>query len=147
MRNEFYLFSQIGESFDGVVLTREEYERVEAAYVDVAVTFLTEVGAVLTVSGLEYCDPGPPPVRNGDLLTPVQVGEVIRPLLREEYWCRLESLSAYVFIGWDFYMYLGAERESPSLRDHAHRRGLFVEDWPSPYRDLPEPRPPAWASD
>ncbi len=57
-RDEWIMAGQIGESFDGVVLTREEYQRVEDAYVTVARGFLRESGvASLTVMGLENCAP------------------------------------------------------------------------------------------
>jgi hypothetical protein len=38
------MFSQIGQSFGGVVLTEQEYKRVENAHVKVALAFLGESG-------------------------------------------------------------------------------------------------------
>jgi hypothetical protein len=48
------MFSQIGQTFGGVLLTEQEYKRVENAYANVALAFLTESGiTALRVSGLE----------------------------------------------------------------------------------------------
>jgi hypothetical protein len=41
---EWTTFKEIGETFSGVVFTREEYDRVEDAYVQAAGAFLRESG-------------------------------------------------------------------------------------------------------
>jgi hypothetical protein len=51
-------FTDIGRSLGGVVLTEQEYQRVEHAYSSVALAFLTEAGlASVRVEGLENCRP------------------------------------------------------------------------------------------
>ena len=52
--DEWTMFAQIGQTFPGVQLTSAEYERVEDAYVEAALSFLGESGLLsLRVAGLE----------------------------------------------------------------------------------------------
>jgi hypothetical protein len=53
-KDEWTLFKQIGQTFSGVQFTSAEYERVEDAYVEVALSFLRESGlSSMKVAGLE----------------------------------------------------------------------------------------------
>ncbi|MGO1070818.1 hypothetical protein [Lysobacter sp. CA199] len=124
----------IGRSFDGVVLTEAEYRRVEAAYVDTAVEFLHEAGvAALTVRGLENHRDAPIAFGEGAALPLEQVGDWLRRMLREQFWCRLESDDAFVHVGYDYYLYVGVAGPCPRALRSAAGRGLFVEAFASPY--------------
>jgi hypothetical protein len=133
-RNEWTRMADVGRSFDGVMLTREEYERVENAYVSAALAFLGEAGlASLRVEGLEN--------HRGLLLTfgertvlPLErVGDVIRGLLREQFWCRLEGVGGFIHVGWDYYMYVGVPHPCPTAHARTVELGLYVEERDSPY--------------
>jgi hypothetical protein len=63
------------------------------------------------------------------------VPAVLRSLLREEYWCRLESETAFVHVGWDYYMYISVLKSCPLAESIAQNRGLFVEQFRSPYAE------------
>src|SRR5690348_8693669 len=103
-RDEWIMFKDVGESFGGVVLTLEEYKRVEDAYVRAALAFMSEAGlSSLTVNSLENRGRRLS-VQEGSVLPLEQVGDVIRRVLREEFWCRLEGLGGFVHLGWDYYM-------------------------------------------
>jgi hypothetical protein len=103
--DDWILFQQIGSSFGGVVLTEGEYLKVEQAYVNSAIAFLREGGLdSLIVEALENHKRLPLEFCEGSTLSLEAVGDVIRQMLREELWCRLESNSGFVHIGWDFYM-------------------------------------------
>src|SRR5882672_10940550 len=53
-RVEWVSITQIGQTFSGVLLTADEYERVEEAYVQAALSFLRESGlSSVRVAGLE----------------------------------------------------------------------------------------------
>lgn len=133
-RDEWTSVSDIGRSFGGVVLTREAYRRVEDAYFEAALAFLREAAvATLTVRGLEGS--GDSEVREGEVLTLDQAGELLRRLLREELWCRLEGESSFLHVGYDYYMYIGVPRPCPAAQALARRLGLHVEPFQSPYRE------------
>lgn len=127
--------SDIGKTFDGALLTPEEYNRFEEAYIAAAVAFLQESGCTaLTVSSQE-CHREKPQSQDGDSLSMPQIAEAIRGMLREEYWCRLECSDAFIHIGYDYSMYLGVATYCPDAIALASANGLFVEPFESPYSD------------
>ena len=135
-REEWTSYGDIGQPSGGQVLTPGEYQRVEDAYVSAALAFLGEAGVnTLTVEGLE-AHGNPPLIAAGSSLGLSEVAEVIRRVLREEFWCRLEGPEAFVHLGWDYYMYVGVPRACPGAERLAHRVGLYAEAFRSPYRRL-----------
>jgi hypothetical protein len=134
-RDEWTCFRDIGESFAGVTLNREEYERVERAYVNVALAFLSESGvSSLTVEGLENSRNTQLTISNGSVLPLEQIGDLTARVLREEFWCRLVGVEAFLHFGWDYYMYVGVLTPCPVAQALSASLGLFVEDFESPYR-------------
>jgi hypothetical protein len=135
-RDEWTAVSDIGRTFGGAVLTEAEYRRVEDAYAASASSFLTEAGVTaLAVAGLDHAAAAPLSLADGCLLRPSEAGEVIRRVLREEFWCRLEGAGAYVHVGWDYYMYVGVPCPCPGAVALARQLGLFVEPFQSPYSE------------
>ena len=135
-RDEWTSVSDIGQSFGGVVLIRDEYHRGENGYVSTALAFLREAGvSTLTVTGLENSGRVPLAFGEGSALPSEQLGEVIRRVLREEFWCRLEGPEAFVHLGYDYYMYVGVSRPCPASEQLARSLGLFVEPFYSPYSE------------
>lgn len=86
-----------------------------------------------TVQNARGASGGPQP---GQSIPWADLGSVIRGILREEFWCRLESQGAYLHFGWDFYLYVGVPCPCPEATTNAAARGLFVESCRSPYRDI-----------
>jgi hypothetical protein len=137
--DEWILFKQIGSTFGGVVLTEGEYLRVEDAYINSATAFIKEGGLnSLTVEGIENHRKLPLEFGNGTVLSLEQVGDVIRQMLREELWCRLEGQSGFVHIGWDYYMYIGVPHRCPKAEFLVEELGLHPELFPSPYKEFLE---------
>jgi hypothetical protein len=135
-RDEWTSVSDIGQAFGGSVLTEAEYRRVEDAYATAAVAFLREAGVPsLAVAGLENHEAVPLPFAEGSALDLAEIDGVVRGVLREEFWCRLEGEGAFVHIGWDYYMYVGVPQECAGAVILARRFGLFVEPFRSPYRE------------
>jgi hypothetical protein len=133
-RDEWISFDDVGRSFDGVVLTRCEYQLVEDAYVAAAIAFLREAAVPqLTVRGLENAGRRPLPFGEADAVTIQQLADALRGLLREEFWCRFESSDAFVHVGWDYYMYIGVPDACPAAKRCAEGLGLYVECVRSPY--------------
>ena len=134
--DEWASFDNIGRAFGEVVLTKPEYQRVENAYVTAAVAFLREAGIeALSVAGLENYNGLPLAFADGSSLGLVEVGGVLRQLLREEFWCRLECARAFVHVGYDYYMYIGVPVACPGAIALARQLGLFPESFQSPCRE------------
>jgi hypothetical protein len=128
--------SDIGRSFGGHTLTEERYVAVENAYLESAVAFLKEAGVrELAVVGLENAGAHVGSLPEGTVIPVERLPAVLRSLLREEYWCKLESKSAFVHVGWDYNMYIGVPKSCPLAESTAQSRGLFVEQFRSPYAE------------
>ena len=131
---EWTMFKEIGGTFSGVVFTREDYDRVEDGYVQAAVTFLSESGeSSMRVAGIEKRG-RPVDFDNGSVLQLARIGEIIRPTLREEIYCRLEGNDSFIHFDWDFYMYVGVPHPCPGAEARAAELGLYVEECASPIR-------------
>jgi len=134
--SEWTSIKDIGRTFGGVVLTEHEYRRVEQAYIDSALAFLREGGlTALTVEGLENHKRVAANVKEGSVLSVEQAGDVIRQMLREEFWCRLEAREGFVHCGWDYYMYVGVPHRCAAAEQLAENLGLYTEEVASPYAE------------
>lgn len=131
--DEWHMYSQIGDTFGGVILTEEEYLRVESSYINTAIDFHRETGFpdVFAFGIEDHRKNGAP--AEGSLILPDRLPALCRAILREEYWCRIESDKFFIHFGWDFYMYLGAQIPCERALGHARSRGLFPEPFASPY--------------
>jgi hypothetical protein len=135
-RDEWTSVSDIGQSFAGVLLTEPEYQRIEDAYATAAIAFMREAGVhSLTITGLENNWHVPLPFNEGSSLGLNDAGTVVRRVLREEFWCRLEAIAGFVHLGRDYYMYVGVSQQCPAAELFARHLGLFVEEFCSPYNE------------
>jgi hypothetical protein len=126
--------ADVGKSFQGVVLTEAEYKSVERAYIDTALAFLEEAQvSQLAVVGLENHNFAEGAPSEGDVLALNEIQNVLSSVLGERYWCKLESLHAFVHVGYDFYMYVGVPVACPAAEVLAKRSSLYVEPFQSPY--------------
>ncbi|SEF22047.1 hypothetical protein SAMN05421837_1011213 [Amycolatopsis pretoriensis] len=136
----------IGESFEDE-LTVEEYLRVETAYADVATSLAVESNAYqLHISELESFDDsqdelaklGLPKIsrklpKQDSVVSVTEIGDLVRIALRELAWFKIQTHSFFIHFGRDFYMYAGSDVPCERSRKLARSRGLFVEDFTSPY--------------
>jgi hypothetical protein len=135
-RPEWIMFKDIGETYSGVLFTLEEYERVEEAYIQAALSFLRESGlSSIRVAGIENRSNQPLDFDNDSVLPLDRIGEIIRRTLREEIYCRLEGSDCFVHFSWDYYMYVGVPHRCPRSQALAAELGLFVEELASPVRE------------
>jgi hypothetical protein len=125
LREEWTSSAHIGRSFGGVVLTEAEYQRVEEAYATSAVEFLRKAGVVsLKVTGLENPRGLELPFSEGSSLTLLEVAGVLRRVLREEFWCRLEGREAFLQVDCDYYLFVGVLVACPAAEALAQRLGV-----------------------
>ena len=139
--DEWTDYSDIDKEFGGSVLTKEEYLRVENTYVNAAIELLGECGvSSLVIDTLEnhhnyqanYVD-----LSEGQRLSGELLREVIRSLLRGDFWCRLQDgTSAFIHVGYDYYMYIGVPSPAQASIRAVQSAGLFVEPFESPYKEL-----------
>ena len=134
LRDDWISVSDIEQSFEGKLLTSVEYQRIENAYVKSALAFLRESGEpALTVRGLEHHNSAPLSFSEGTAVAREHAEAIVRCVLREEFWCKLEAPDFFIHIGYDYYMYVGVAVDCPNARALAVSLGLFVEPFQSPY--------------
>lgn len=133
-REEWTSVRDIGHVFSEMAFTEPEYRRVEDAYVTAAVTFLREAGLQsLEICGLESHSVAPLPFAEGSSIGLADIADIVRQVLRENFWCRLEGAEGFVHFGYDYYMYVGVPVGCPNAAALAGQLGLFVEPVQSPY--------------
>ncbi len=89
----------------------------------------------MRVAGLEKPRTLPLDLQNDTVLPLDRIGGIIRRILREEFWCRLERSEGFIHFGWDYYMYVGVPHPCPTAEARAAELGLYVEDFASPIRE------------
>ena len=87
----------------------------------------------MRVAELENPRMQPLDFQNDSVLPLDSIGEFIRRILRQEFWCRLEGSEGFIHFGWDYYMYIGVPHPCPTARARAAELGLYVEEFASPY--------------
>lgn len=140
-KQDWTSFSDIGRVFGDRTLSREDYLRVESAYIDIAMGFIAEDGArSLCAIGVENHGGFAHAPKEGDVVSSGDLAAVCRSILRDEYWCRLEADGRYLHFGYDFYLYVSVKNQCAGSIQAAAGLGLFVEEFASPYsEEKPEP--------
>jgi len=131
--NEWTDFSDIGKKFDGVELTLDMYLEVENAYISVAISVIKKMNiSHVTVRQLEkytdFCQ-----VQNNQKITLDELGDVIKGVLRNRFWCKFVAENCFIHFGYDFYMYVGCSISKEEIEEIALEKGLFTEEMKSPY--------------
>lgn len=121
--------SDVGQPFNGIELTREEYLRVEDAYIDIVAGFLVDAGAdFFDVVYVAHQEAGFE-LSEGQRLPRSDIAPLVRGNLRGTLDCALQSPAAdlQVEFGYDLYLRIGAERSCQRAVARATRLGLYVE--------------------
>jgi len=134
IKDDWTSVSDVGSVFSGMELTLENYTAVERAYTETVRRFLEEAAVdFLQANDLDNRAMATGAPQEGSLIKLESIPAIVGALLREEYWCRLESSDAFVHVGYDYYMYVGVTRPCNNSIRFAHEAGLFVEEFISPY--------------
>ena len=135
-KDEWILYSQIGQEFEDGILTKEKYEKIENSYAT-ALSFVEEANIDhLVIHDLQNHKGGV--LKNNSKVSKDRLKEIIRDILREKYWCRLQGNNGfYIHFGWDYYMYLGTPFDSAKSKLVGKKLGLFIEEIEeSPYKKM-----------
>lgn len=131
-KDEWTSYSAVGK-----YISEKEYLEIEKAYIETALSFIRENGIEgLTLKEFEnqnnYSENNSSLAEN-QTLNISQIEKVIQNILREKYWAKLEAKEMYIHFGYDFYMYIGVSNESLKSIEFTKTKGLFVEEFHSPY--------------
>lgn len=140
-KKDWTSFDDVGSSHGGAVLSKEEYLRVESAYIDIAKQFIVEDGSPsLQAVNVENSGAAASAPNEGSLISGGDLPAVCRSILRGEFWCKLETDERFLHFGYDYYMYVGVKSECLSSIAAATAPGLFVERFESPYIERTQKR-------
>ncbi len=132
--SEWTSYGDVGE-----IVSKEEYEEVENSYIESALNFLEEQNVSnLKITYLENKQEFKEPsvtLETGVELNREQLKKVLKSMLREKYWAKLENDNSFIHFGWDYYMYIGVPKDPKMAKKYAESRGLYVEEFESPYNE------------
>lgn len=122
-------YSDVGRSFNGLILTMEEYLRVENTYVDAAVRFALEFPTELFRVAYVGQQSDGFALREGQSLVRSDLAAVVRGNLRGLLDCAVVSTdgACQVAFGYDLYMYVAAAAPCERAVMESERAGLQVE--------------------
>lgn len=137
---------EIGKTFNGRKITIEDYLNLENDYANTALDLLSSAGLDrLRVKELSKTFDTIPHLSTPIIEKPIKLIEnnwldvndiekVIKMMLREAVHCKLVyPYKFYVHIGWDFYMYIGANLDKTRAENIVTNHSLYLEDSESPY--------------
>ncbi len=128
-QDEWTCFSEVGKK-----LSMEEYELVESKYIQAAVDFIGN--DIENIKAINIENHGDEDI--SDLSIPMTLGlfrKILQNILRNNYWCSLESNDSFVHIGWDYYMFVGCMEKDLDIIKQTEKNGLYVEECESPYKE------------
>ncbi|BDI34314.1 hypothetical protein CCAX7_63650 [Capsulimonas corticalis] len=146
--DEWTLFTEIGQTIHGQLLTYPEYYAVESKYVEALLSFIDEASVnALTISEMSIRFHSL--IKSDDMfrdiaLTPKEIhdgvlaegaalprnlwADIIRLNLREGLWCKLDAPGDFqIRFGWDYYVYVGAPTACRQSEARAAALGLYAE--------------------
>lgn len=148
LNDEWTDYSDIGRrTFEGKMLTREEYLKTENAYIQAVLLYMEDLNInTLRISCLEKDGKCPKKVLVDDIeivknmdIAREKLTPILQSILRNKFWGKFETEEMYVHFGYDYYMYVGSiKRPSGSTIEKIEQMGLFVEEYESPYLHLDE---------
>jgi hypothetical protein len=136
LMDEWTCYSDIGKSFKGKEFTIQEYLRTEESYIKAVMLFMSFMKLVsLRIRFLEhdglrikkYNDDGKKEIINNEYVQGNDLKRIIRLILRNVIWCRLEAEGMSLYFSHDLYMYITSVNPCNSVIAEIEKNGLFVE--------------------
>ena len=143
VKDDWTSVSDIGNIFNGKLFEKEEYLKVENAYVNLLNKVLKETESTyLKVVGLDKYDEDlvkflgvPYNDKSDEIFKSLEEGKVfalndamilIRLILRENVWCYLVNKYVTIKFGYDYYLYITLDNEPKFFNSLDDDLGLFV---------------------
>ena len=136
-REEWTSIADIGRTVGGKLLTTAEYEQMEQHHIDFLCE-LAEMCGVLPLTANACENYSGRLCQNGQTIQADDLPHLIRCILREECWCRLNGENFFIHFGYDYYMYVGCGLPAETVSALAGKHCLFCEKFRSPYHNEEE---------
>ena len=132
LRDDWTSFFDIGKVWEGELLTREEYERVEKNYLD-ALRDIAQfvVSNAFEINSIEMWDYDTShlgfPFVNGSIINLEQCLTLAKDIIREKVWCKIESEKLNIYCEYDYYIYISFEGDLDTVKAIIKKYDLFWE--------------------
>ena len=128
-KNEWTSYSDIGGSFDGYVLTRKDYLRIEEQYIRFVLD-LVDIGKCNELKIVYFESSRDSIWKVGQTFSNKEVLiDFLRDCMREKCWGQLEDDNLLFEPGYDFYIHIGCNLPQEVVRIIAVKNQLFLESW------------------
>lgn len=133
-RDEWTSYSDIGETFSGVLLTKNDYLEVEKHYISFCVDlWKLSGGKPLKVCEFEKSNSHKSIMIPETIFDEKELAFAVQSVLREKCWFKLKRYGFFAHFGYDYYMYVGTMIDEKTVMELARRKELFCEPMKSPY--------------
>lgn len=136
-KDEWTSYSDIGKTFQGKILTLEEYLKIEKAYIQAVLLFMKCLNlTLLRISCLEKDGRRPKKITtdnnieiiNNQDVNAETIKHIIQLILRDKIWCKFKAKDLQVRFGHDFYMLIRSLKSCDFTIKKIEQIGLFVEE-------------------
>jgi len=145
LKDEWTDYGDIGKTFEGKILTLEEYLKTEDAYIQAILLFMEDLNIdSLRISCLEKDGRNPKKVIVDDIeivnntyVNKESIVPIIRLILRSKTWCKFKAKQMYIDCNSEFYTFIiSIKRPSDSAIKKIELMGFFVEERESPDKEF-----------
>ena len=124
--DEWSDYSDIGSSFNGKILTEEDYLLTEKCYIQciIEILYQSHISSlrIINLEKYEECV-----WTEGQNVTLGNIDAIICDCLRNVCWCKLERDDVYVHFGYDYYVYMSSHTDSDTMIGICDKYNLFAE--------------------
>lgn len=135
--DEWASISDVGKSFQGKILTMEQYLAIEEKYIQAVEVLLQKNGSSdIAIVDLEnHTDETAMDLSEGKTISRNLMSDLVKLILREKVWGRLVANNQFeIHFGYDYYMYFVGESLTIDIIEELRMiNGLYVEEVRSPY--------------
>lgn len=135
--DEWASISDVGKSFQGKILTMEQYLAIEEKYIQAVEVLLQKNGSSdIAIVDLEnHTDETAMDLSEGKTISRNLMSDLVKLILREKVWGRLVANNQFeIHFGYDYYMYFVGESLTDDIIEELRMiNGLYVEEVRSPY--------------
>lgn len=135
--DEWTSISDVGKSFQGKILTMEQYLAIEEKYIQaVEVLLQKNWSSDIAIVDLEnHRDETAMDLSEGKTISRTLISDLVKLILREKVWGRLVANNQFkIHFGYDYYMYFVGESLTDDIIEELRMiNGLYVEEVRSPY--------------
>lgn len=133
-RDEWTGFTDVGRIFNGQKFSMEEYKLAEQRHIEfLCVLAEREHAFPLTIRGFEAPEQRESAELHGRSVSREELPGLLRSIMREDCWCRLEGRDFFIHFGYEYYMYVGCSFTQEGISQLATEYNLYAEPMISPY--------------